>query len=115
MKPLQLANQYMEIFYGKGSLDSLDVLLADNFSFKGPFYQFDSKASYIDALKSDPPENCTYQLVRSFENDSSACLVYQFNKPGISSLMTQLFETDNGRISKIVLVFDSAEFSQSRF
>ncbi len=53
----------------------------------------------------------TYKIIESFENDSCACLIYQFSKEGISVPMVQLFEIDDDKISKFVLIFDTAAFT----
>lgn len=110
MEPLSLAKQYMKIFFESGSPDSLAEILDDECTFKGPFYTFDSAKAYIDSLKSDPPENVTYKILESYENAESACLVYEFSKPGISVVMTQTFKVSSGKISDILLVFDTAAF-----
>ena len=107
MKPLELAIAYMDIVFTGQNIDWLSHVLADNFTFKGPFYEFDTAAGYIKSLKSDPPEGFHYEIIEGFERSSSACLVYQFSKPGISVPMAQPFEMSNGKIGKILLIFDS--------
>ncbi len=52
-------------------------------------------------------------MIRSFEDKSGACLVYEFAKPGVCTPMTQLFEVRDGKISHILLVFDTGAFTQS--
>ncbi len=111
MKPMELALKYMEIFFSGGDIDELTHLFANDFTFRGPFYEFDSAEDYIRSLKSDPPNGFAYEMINSFENDSSACLVYQFRKPGVSVPMAQLFEIKNDKISKILLVFDTGAFT----
>ena len=112
MEPLRLANQYMEIFFGSGSIGSLAEILSEDCSFKGPFYEFDTAKAYLESLKSDPPVNVSYQIIDSFENEESACLVYQFYKPGISAVMSQTFKVTDGKISSILLIFDTAAFKK---
>ncbi len=111
MKPLQLALKYMEVFYSGGDMQALRPLLAEDFSFSGPFYTFESAEAYIDSLKADPPKEFEYEIIRSWEDDSSACLIYQFSKPGVSTPMAQMFQVKEGRISKILLVFDTGAFA----
>lgn len=109
-RPLELANQYMQIFYGTQSLGALYDLFADNLLFKGPFFEFDSAIAYIESLRADPPKDCEVRIIKAYEDDDSACLVYEFVKPGVTTLMSQLFEIENGKICKILLVFDTAAF-----
>ena len=110
MEPLKLANQYIDIFFGSGSIESLAEILSEDCAFRGPFYKFDSAKAYIDSLKLDPPENTSCKIIESFENENSACLVYEFTKPGVSTVMSQTFRVSNGKISRILLVFDTAAF-----
>ncbi len=113
LKPLDLALEYMNVVFGGGDVGQLNNLLAEDCSFEGPFYHFENAADYIDSLKTDPPQDFGHTIIRAFQDETSACLVYQFSKPGVDTPMAQLFETDNGRISKILLVFDSAPFLQN--
>ena len=109
--PLKLANRYMEVFYGGEPIDNLTGLLSEKFSFEGPFHKFNSAFEYIESLKSDPPRESEYKIIETYENENSACLVYHFSKPGISTIMSQIFEVTNGKISKIILIFDTADFT----
>ncbi len=113
MRPLDLALRYMKIFYSDGNVDELFQLFANDFTFSGPLYKFDSREDYIKSLKSDPPigfVGLEYKIISSFENEFSACLVYQFTKPGISVPMAQIFNISNNKISNILLIFDTSVF-----
>ena len=112
MEPLELALRYMEIFYSGENLEELHDIFGENFSFEGPFATFDSASDYIGSLCADPPRHCSYKLLHSFADDSSACLLYQFSKPGIAAPvpMAQLFEVSGGKIEKIQLIFDRTPF-----
>ncbi|MEE9230590.1 MAG: hypothetical protein V3U86_07785 [Acidobacteriota bacterium] len=85
----------------------MSQLFAEDFSFRGPLYEFDSAEDYINSLKSNPPHGFADEIIGSFENSSSACLIYRFTKPGVSTLMAQLFEVSDDKICKIWLVFDT--------
>jgi len=50
MKPLELAHQYLEIFYHGKDPQELLPLLADDLHFKGPFFEFHSAKDYIASL-----------------------------------------------------------------
>jgi hypothetical protein len=108
---MELALKYMEIFFSGENIEELRHLFAEDLTFRGPLYEFNSAEDYIDSLKSDPPQGFAYEILSSFENSSSARLVYRFSKPGVSTLMAQLFEVSDDKISKIVLVFDTSAFS----
>jgi len=112
MKPLDLALQYMDLFFNGDDVEALRPLLAGDFRFEGPFYTYDSADAYIAALKADPPEDFAYELMHAFENESSACLVFEFTKPGIRIPMIQLFEIKENKITKVLLIFDTGVFTQ---
>lgn len=104
----------MKVVFSGENLEALNELLADEFTFKGPFYEFDSANAFIQSLQSDPPQDFEYEIIQSFETESCACLVYQFFKPGVSVPMAQVFETRGNKISKILLIFDAREFSKGK-
>jgi len=110
MNPLNLAEKYMDCFYGKAPLDSMVDLLADDLVFQGPFHTFHSAKDYLESLKADPPLDASYRIVNVYENDNSVCLIYQFSKPGVETLVVQTFEIRGDRISKITLIFDTNAF-----
>lgn len=110
MKALELAMKYMDIFYTTGDIKSLRNILTDDCKFIGPYYKFDTAKDYINSLLEDQPINLSYKVLKSFEDDLSACIIYEFIKPGISVLMAQLFEIEGNKIKSIKLIFDSKAF-----
>jgi hypothetical protein len=113
MKPMELAHKYMEIFYNGGDIEELSHLFAPHMHFQGPLYVFKTAHEYIGSLKASPPERLGYEIIKEFEDDSTACIFYHFQKDRISTPMAQLFEVENDRISRILLVFDTADLQQS--
>ncbi|MFQ5508804.1 MAG: nuclear transport factor 2 family protein [Leptospirillia bacterium] len=111
MSPLKLARRYMELVFAGDDMNALRDLITDDFIFRGPLYRYDSADEYIDAMRSNPLEGAGYTILQGFENDTAACLVYQFTKPGISTPMAQWFEVRGGRIQSVRLIFDSAPFT----
>ncbi|MFQ5598120.1 MAG: nuclear transport factor 2 family protein [Nitrospiria bacterium] len=111
MKPLALAQQFMDIFFSEDNPEQLKPLLSGDFTFQGPFYTFDSPEDYIEALRSNPPQGMQYRIIRAYESESSACLIYRFIKPGVGTPMAQVFEVRDGRICKILLLFDTRPFN----
>ena len=110
MTPLELAEKYMDCVFKTGNLEELRNILSDDLQFRGPFFHFDSADDYVNSLRNDPPENFEYEILKSYTDNSSACLVYQFSKPGVSTPMTQTFEAIDGKISSILLIFDTGVF-----
>jgi hypothetical protein len=110
MTPIDLAEKYMDCVFKTGNLEELRKILSDDLQFRGPFFNFNSADTYVDSLKNDPPVDFKYEIIKSYANDSSACLIYQFSKPGVSTSMTQIFETVDGKINSILLIFDTGAF-----
>lgn len=107
---LDLTLKYMDILYNGGDLDELAGILWKDLKFEGPFYRFDSAVDYINSLKSDPPVDFEYRLIRVFESAGSVNLIYEFIKGNICTPMSQLFEFESGKIYRILLIFDTAPF-----
>ncbi len=112
MTPLDLALKYMDLVFKTGKLDLLRNILAEDLQFTGPFFSFKKAIDYINSLKEDPPKDFKYEMIKTFSDDTFACLVYWFSKPGIRTIMTQVFEIKNEKITKILLVFDKEVFKQ---
>jgi len=110
MTPIEITEKYMEILYSTGRLENLKELLSDEFYFKGPFYEFNSADDYVESLMSDPAVNFSYSDEKFYTNKNSVCLIYKFFKPGVTTHMAQEFEVINGKITKILLIFDSGVF-----
>ena len=107
MKPLDLALTYMDIFFDDCDTGALSVLLAENFTFTGPLYQFDNAATFLETLRSNPPEGFGFELIQTFENGNDVCLLFEFTKPGVSTPMAQVFHISANKISQIRLIFDT--------
>jgi len=110
MAPLELAEKYMDCVFKTGNLEELRIILSDDLQFRGPFFNFDSADTYVDSLRNDPPVDFEFEIIKSYADDSSVCLVYRFSKPGVSTSMTQTFETIDGKIDSILLIFDTGAF-----
>ena len=110
MTPLELARKYMEAVFTTGDFDQLRQILSDDLNFQGPMFSFDSADKYINAMKADPPVNFQYELLNSYEDSFSACLVYRFSKQGVSTTMIQTFKINSSKITEILLVFDTGAF-----
>jgi hypothetical protein len=111
MSPLSLAQAYLDAVFGPATLDDLSSLLHPTLEFTGPLSAYDSAAAYIEAMKADPPEGFGYQLLHRYEDEASACIVYEFSRDEMTLLMAQTFEVEGGKIKRIRLIFDSDPFS----
>ncbi len=110
MKPLELAFKYLEIFFSGENLDELKNLLAEDLSFTGPLFKFSSAEVYVKSLKEDPPKGMKYEIIKTFADDDSVCVIYNMSKGKFVTPMAQYFEMENSKIKKIILIFESKEF-----
>lgn len=110
MKPLKLAYQHMDIVFNSQDWRKLAEICAADLRFEGPLVQFTSLNDYLRSMISDPPENFEYRIIKTYEDEDSACLIYDFKKGPVSTTMSQLFVVRNGKISRIKLIFDSKAF-----
>lgn len=97
--------------FSAGRVEELVPLLAADLRFEGPLYRFDSALEYLEVLRDNPPEPCRYELLSITENDDSVALFYDYQKPGGSLAIAQLFTIENQKIAGITLVFDSSGFA----
>lgn len=107
---LDVVMRYMEIFYSGNEMERLYLVLADGLKFQGPFHRFESSHDYVASLLADPPVGCTYRIVNSFENGDWINLVYDFSKPDVQTLISQLFEVRGNQITRMILIFDTGAF-----
>jgi hypothetical protein len=54
----------------------------------------------------------TYEIIKTFEDEDSVCIIYQFYKGSVSITMAQLFEVKDNKISSIHLIFDTEAVSK---
>lgn len=113
MKPLKIALKFLDIFYHEENIELLRELLHYDLVFEGPLYEFTSAEDYLESLKQDPPRGMDYRILKSFADESSVCLYYEFTKsdgdhPVVRTPMAQLFDIEEGKIRRIRLVFDTA-------
>ena len=110
MNHKDVAIQYLQGF-SEGNLGKIKAVLADNFELNGPFYSGKSAAAYIRMLEADPPDRSSVNIISIFENEEEVCIIYRFEKPGVSADMAQLFQFESGKISKSILIFDGRQFT----
>ena len=52
-----------------------------------------------------------YEIIKLFEDEKNVCLIYQFYKEGVPVPMAQLFEVEDEKIKKILLIFNTKAFN----
>lgn len=109
MTKQEIAQEYLKCFC-EGNVSGLIPLLAPQLQFNGTFYNYNSAAEYLNSLRNDPPEKCTYTVLSITENDDSVAVFYEYGKPGGAIKIAQLFKIKNQKIKEILLIFDGRGF-----
>ena len=102
----QIALDFLQHFC-QGNIQELSKLLDEDFSFRGPFIELNSKEDYIASLTEDPPKDFGIEILTSFEEENEVGLFYTFSKPNVSTPMAQYFKFNDGKISESLLIFDA--------
>ncbi len=94
-----------------GNVDGVASLLAVDLDFKGPFHQFSLSADYVQSLRDAPPDQCAYHVLAVTEGENSVSIYYDYQKESGALTVAQLFGFTDGRISSMLLVFDTRSFA----
>ena len=110
MKPAaDLASDSIRAFCA-GDFRTLKSLLAADVRISGPLGEFASSAAYLGDLALDLPARCGYTILSITENGDCVSVFWRYEKPGKPLLIGQLFRICNGRITDILLIFDTKNF-----
>ena len=107
MSNLDLALRFVRSFCS-GDVPGIEGVLGDDFTLSGPLFKFDSKSAYIRSLEEESLEPARMELIEMFEGENCVALFYRYIKPSGSNVIAQVFWFRNERISRTLLVFDSA-------
>ncbi len=110
MNNREMAETYLKCFCG-GDIEGLEPLLGDDLRFKGPLHEFGSRSAYLRSLADDPPGRCSYRILSITESLDSVSIYYDYAKDSGALTVAQLFTFTNGKIGKILLVFDGRGFA----
>ena len=108
MNNRHVAIQFLERFCA-GDIDGLTPLLTEDLQLSGPFYQFRSRAAYLDSLGTDPLEARSFRVLSLTEDSNTVAIFDDYEKSTATLTIAQLFKFRNERISEMVLVFDGRE------
>lgn len=106
----EIALKFIEYFCA-AKVECLASLLSSDLQFTGPLFSYNSAADYLAALRDDPPASADFKIMHISENTNSVAVFWQYQKETSEHAMAQLFTFENGKISKIKLVFDASPFA----
>lgn len=110
MDKLSVVRRYFDIYFNTHQFNELHDVFTDTMTFEGPLYHFNNAQEYIDSLEDIPCDSCSFRVIEEFEKERSVCVIYEFEKNGKRVLMSQLFGFNDGKISKIRLIFNTEDF-----
>jgi len=109
----QVVNAYLAAFCA-GDLAQARGLMAEDFSFRGPLAQADTKDTFFANVAPLAPLMRGYRLLRQWADGDDVCSVYEFKLAtpvGAGSVLVSEWNTvRDGRLASSRLIFDSAAF-----
>lgn len=109
----QVVNEYLTAFTS-GDFARARTLVADDFSFQGPFIQSDNKEAFFAGAAGLLPIVRGHRLQRQWEDGDDVCSVYELNvetPAGAGSVLMMEWHTVlQGTVRTAQLVFDTAAF-----
>lgn len=111
--PARTASRYLQAFYS-GDFDRACAVVADDFSFEGPFLQVQGKDAFFAGAEGLRRIVRGHRLLRQWEDGSDVCSVYEAqivtpvgNGP---VLMSEWHTVGDGLLTSGRVVFDTAAF-----
>jgi ketosteroid isomerase-like protein len=95
--------------FAAGDINGLEPLLAEDLRLSGPYLQVESRAAYLRALRSAPPEPGGLHVLSVTDDGDAVAVFYDYEKRGAVRTVAQLFRFSDGRIREMRLVFDGRE------
>jgi ketosteroid isomerase-like protein len=109
----QVVLDYLTAFYS-ADFDTARSLVADDFSFRGPFLQIEGGDAFFQGAAGLASIVRGYQLVRQWQDGHDVSSVYEVNleTPGAKGtvLMSEWSTVRDGQLTASRVVFDTAAF-----
>jgi ketosteroid isomerase-like protein len=109
----QTAANYLNAFWS-GDMEAARGLVADDFSFRGPFVQVEGKDAFFASAAGLIPIIRGYRMLRQWGDGEDVCSYYEFDveAPGGKGSVqaAEWSRVRDGRLASSRLVFDTAAF-----
>ncbi len=89
-----------------GDINALEAVLAEEFSLRGPLFDFHSKSDYIESLRADGMDRGECEILGMVGANEVVAVFYSYRKPTSVTTVAQMFWFVDGQISKTLLEFD---------
>jgi hypothetical protein len=111
--PGQVVVDYLNAFWS-GDMLAAQSLVAEEFSFEGPFLQVEDKDAFFASAAGLIPIVRGYRMMHQWEDGENVCTFYEFNvetPAGKGAVLTAEWNrVRDGRLVSARLVFDTAAF-----
>jgi len=108
-----VVNAYLDAFY-TGDFERARAVVADSFSFQGPFLQVEGREAFFAGAQGLRPVVRGHRLIRQWVDGDEVSSLYQVNlatPTGEGSvLMSEWHTIEAGRVAAGRVVFDAAKF-----
>ena len=113
MQAQDVVTAYLDAFYG-GDFDRAGVLLAEGFSFRGPFVEVDGRDAFLASAEGLKRIVRGATVRRQLQDGDDVCTLYDVHletPAGSGSVpMTEWHRVSDGRLQSGVVLFDTAKF-----
>lgn len=103
-----LAHEYVQCFCD-GNVDGMGLILADDFHISGPLYEFHGKDAFIARLNELKAPQAQYRIVGQTFSEEHASVFFHYLLGPLDLLMAMHFTASDGKLSRAILVFDTAK------
>lgn len=113
MSNQKLIREYLQSFY-TGNFVEARNLVSDDFHFKGPFIEANSKDAYFSSAARLAPIVRGHNLLRQWEDGNEVCSIYEMKVEtpvGAGAVqMSEWHTIRDGKLASGRLIFDTAAF-----
>jgi len=107
MTPKEIGLAYIRAFC-EGRIEDIVPLLHASFTLEGPLARFTDAASYIENLRSDPPEPGSCDIIQAVEDPAAGTLAvfYDYVTEQRTLRIAQHVVVHSEKIAGTILIFD---------
>ncbi|MEN0051609.1 MAG: nuclear transport factor 2 family protein [Bacteroidota bacterium] len=109
----EIVEKFLNGFNDSSKIGASLALLAEDYHFKNPMVQLNSKAEFIALAQEMGKVLTAVNVIRISENNDWVSVFYEFKSsiPGLeSNLGTEWFRVENGIIKESHLIYDASEW-----
>ncbi|TYA71623.1 hypothetical protein [Seonamhaeicola marinus] len=113
MTPQDIVIKFLNGFNNPEHIQESIDLLTDDYSFKNPFVNLNSKEAFLELAKSISQVITEVNILATNTNGTSVAVIYEFKSalPGVeNNIASEWFETENNMIKSSILIYDATNW-----